>query len=64
MDRQRRTNRIHETDLVRALRELLRAPKPPPTLLAVDNHPATRGEVADYIAHQLRIPEPAALLTG
>jgi nucleoside-diphosphate-sugar epimerase len=61
MDRQRRTNRIHETDLVRALHELLRAPKPPQTLHAVDGHPAARGEVIDYIAHRLRIPAPPAL---
>jgi nucleoside-diphosphate-sugar epimerase len=61
MDRQRRTNRIHETDLVRALHELLRAPKPPQTLHAVDGHPVARGEVIDYIAHRLRIPAPPAL---
>jgi nucleoside-diphosphate-sugar epimerase len=64
MDRQRRTNRIHETDLVRALRELLRVPTPPATLHAVDGHPATRGEVADHIAWRLRIPAPPALPTG
>lgn len=63
MDRQRRTNRIHESDLVRALHKLLRAPKPPPTLHAVDDHPATRGEVADHIAYRLRIPAPPALPT-
>jgi len=63
MDRQRRTNRSHETDLVRALRELLRAPEPPQTLHAADDHPATRGEVADYIARRLQIPAPPALPT-
>lgn len=61
MDRQRRTNRIHETDLVRALHELLRAPEPPSTLHAADDHPATRGEVADHIARLLQVPAPPAL---
>lgn len=63
MDWQRRTNRIHETDLVRALHELLRALKPPQTLHASDNHPATSGEVVDYIAQRLGIPAPPALPT-
>jgi hypothetical protein len=48
---------------VRALRELLRVPDPPPTLHAVDDHPATSGEVADYIAWRLQIPAPPALPT-
>jgi nucleoside-diphosphate-sugar epimerase len=63
IDRNRRTNRIHETDLVRALSELLHSPKPPSTLHAVDNHPATRGEVADHIARRLGISTPPALPT-
>lgn len=60
IDRNRRTNRIHETDLVRALHELLRTPAPPPTLHAVDDHPATSGEVADHIARLLHVPPPPA----
>lgn len=64
IDRNRRTNRIHESDLVRALHELLRMSTPPSTLHAVDGHPATRGEVADHIARRLRIPPPPALPTG
>ena len=63
VDRNRRTNRIHETDLVRTLHELLRTESPPSMLHAVDDHPATRGEVTDYIAHLLHVPPPPALDT-
>ncbi|WP_197716996.1 sugar nucleotide-binding protein [Glycomyces terrestris] len=63
IDRNRRTNRIHETDLVRTLHELLRTPSPPSTLHAVDGRPATRGEVADHIARLLHVPPPPALDT-
>jgi len=63
IDRERRTNRVHEVDLVRALHEILRVPDPPAMLHAVDGHPATRGEVADHIAHLLRVPPPPALPT-
>lgn len=63
IDRNRRTNRIHESDLVRALHELLRTPTPPTTLHATDDHPATSGEVADHIARLLQVPPPPALPT-
>lgn len=63
IDRNRRTNRIHETDLVRALHRLLAMPTPPTTLHATDDHPATSGEVADHIAKRLGVPSPPALPT-
>lgn len=49
----KRTNRIHETDLVRALEALLGAADPPRLLHAVDQGPAPLGEVVTYIARQL-----------
>jgi nucleoside-diphosphate-sugar epimerase len=61
IDHNRRTNRIHESDLVRALHALLLMRTPPPTLHAVDGHPATRGEVARHIAQRLSVPAPPAL---
>jgi nucleoside-diphosphate-sugar epimerase len=63
LDHRRRTNRIHESDLVRALTELVRMPAPPRTLHAVDGHPATRGEVVAHIAQRLSVPAPPALST-
>lgn len=45
-----RTNRIHETDLVRTLHRLLRDDAPPALLHAVEEAPATLGEVVTYIA--------------
>jgi nucleoside-diphosphate-sugar epimerase len=54
----KRTNRIHETDLVSALEVLLFAGDPPRILHAVDRAPAPLGEVVTYIAHQLRLPPP------
>lgn len=64
IDHQRRTNRVHETDLVRALYKLLQVSTPPTTLHAVDDEPATRGEVARHIARRLNVPVPPALPTG
>ncbi|MBB5747947.1 sugar nucleotide-binding protein [Micrococcus sp. TA1] len=54
----RRTNRIHETDLVRALEAILGAADPPRVLHAVDQKPALLGEVVEYIARCLRVPAP------
>lgn len=54
----RRTNRIHETDLVRTLETLLLAEDPPPVLHAVDLAPAPLGEVVTYIAHRLGLQPP------
>jgi nucleoside-diphosphate-sugar epimerase len=54
----RRTNRIHEADLVRALETLLGAADPPRFLHAVDQGPVLLGEVVTYIARQLGLPPP------
>ncbi|SDK52164.1 Nucleoside-diphosphate-sugar epimerase [Glycomyces sambucus] len=64
IDRERRTNRVHETDLVRALHELVRSPEPPRTLHAVDGRPASLGEVTDHIARRLGVPAPPASDAG
>jgi nucleoside-diphosphate-sugar epimerase len=56
-----RTNRIHETDLVRTLEAMLVTQDPPAVLHAVDQAPATLGEVVTYIAHQLRLEPPPAI---
>ncbi|WP_313815578.1 sugar nucleotide-binding protein [Citricoccus sp.] len=57
----RRTNRIHEDDLVRTLHALLTAEEPPRLLHAVDRSPAPLGEVITYIAHRLGVPPPPAV---
>ncbi|MEV7648292.1 sugar nucleotide-binding protein [Arthrobacter sp. NPDC089319] len=54
----KRTNRIHETDLVRTLQALLSAENPPSLLHAVDQAPAALGEVVTYIAHRLGLQPP------
>ncbi len=58
VDHDRRTNRIHEHDLVRALEALLAAEKPARTLHAVDRRPATLGEVVSFIAERLGVAVP------
>lgn len=54
----RRTNRIHETDLVRTLEMLLRMPEPPRLLHAVDESPAPLGDVVTFIARELGVEVP------
>ncbi len=54
----RRTNRIHETDLVRTLELLLRTPAPPRLVHAVDESPAPLGEVVGFIARELGVDVP------
>lgn len=54
----RRTNRIHETDLVRTLDLLLRMPEPPALVHAVDAAPAPLGDVVTFLADRLGVPEP------
>ncbi len=54
----RRTNRIHEDDLVRLLHTLLLHPDPPALLHAVDGHPSRLGEVVAHIAARLDLPVP------
>ncbi|GAA1735944.1 SDR family NAD(P)-dependent oxidoreductase [Brachybacterium phenoliresistens] len=61
VDHSRRTNRIHETDLVRTLALLLDLEDPPPLLHAVDDSPALLGEVLAHIADRLELPLPASL---
>ncbi|WP_234986513.1 hypothetical protein [Demequina sp. NBRC 110055] len=53
-----RTNRIHETDLVRALHALLVDERPPAVLHAVDAAPAPLGDVTDYIAGLMGVASP------
>jgi len=54
----KRTNRIHETDLVRTLQTLLLADNPPRIVHAVDQAPAPLGEVVTFIANQLGLQAP------
>jgi nucleoside-diphosphate-sugar epimerase len=54
----KRTNRIHETDLVHTLETLLLAENPPRIVHAVDQAPAPLGEVVTFIAHQLGLQPP------
>jgi nucleoside-diphosphate-sugar epimerase len=58
VNHRRRTNRIHEVDLVRALDLLLRMPEPPALVHAVDEAPVPLGEVVAYIAGELGLPVP------
>lgn len=68
VNHRRRTNRIHETDLVRALDLLLRMPEPPALVHAIDQAPAPLGEVVAHIAQQLGVDappdDPSAEATG
>lgn len=58
VNHRRRTNRIHEVDLVRALDLLLRMPEPPALVHAVDEAPVPLGEVVAHIARELGMPVP------
>ncbi|OWP21814.1 NAD(P)-dependent oxidoreductase [Microbacterium sp. AISO3] len=58
VDYDRRTNRIHEGDLVRAIAQLLDADAPPALLHGVDRRPATLGEVVEFIADRLGVAAP------
>ncbi|MEV4668974.1 sugar nucleotide-binding protein [Microbacterium sp. LWO12-1.2] len=68
VNHRRRTNRIHDTDLVRTLDLLLRIPEPPAVLHAVDAAPAPLGDVVGFIARTLGVDVPpddeAAAPTG
>jgi nucleoside-diphosphate-sugar epimerase len=55
VDHERRTNRIHEHDLVRLLETLLRADAPPTLVHAIDREPVLLGEVVAHIAARLGI---------
>ncbi|PPG43344.1 sugar nucleotide-binding protein [Pseudoclavibacter sp. RFBA6] len=54
----RRTNRVHESDLVRAIEAMLERNDAPPLLHATDAHPASLGEVATFVAGELSVAAP------
>ncbi|KNY05854.1 sugar nucleotide-binding protein [Microbacterium sp. GCS4] len=58
VDHERRTNRIHEHDLVRLLEVLLRAEAPPALVHAIDQEPVQLGEVVAHIAARLGAAVP------
>lgn len=58
VDHDRRTNRIHETDVVRTILVLLEADSPPRVLHGTDERPATLGEVVTFLAGRLGVPVP------
>ena len=57
-DYSRRTNRVHEHDLVTLLHALLRAEDPPPRVHAVDQAPTAMGDVVTFIAECLGLDQP------
>lgn len=54
----RRTNRVHETDLVRAIEAMLDRPDAPALLHATDASPASLGDVATFVAGELGVDMP------
>lgn len=62
IDHARRTNRIHEDDLVGLLHAMLRAESPPTLIHAVDQAPALLGEVVTFIAERLGVEPPPHLV--
>ena len=60
VDAGRITNRIHESDLARALETLLTMEEPPRVLHAVDEEPVPLRAVVDYIASVLEVEPPPA----
>lgn len=61
VDHTRRTNRIHEDDLVALLHAMLTAGSPPPLIHAVDQAPASLGDVVSFIAERLGVEPPPHL---
>lgn len=61
VDHTRRTNRIHEDDLVGLLHAMLRVAAPPSLIHAVDQHPVPLGEVVTFIADRLGLEPPPHL---
>lgn len=59
IDAGRITNRIHESDLARALETLLTMAEPPRVLHAVDEEPVALREVIDHIASLLGVTAPS-----
>lgn len=65
VDHARRTNRIHQTDLVRGLETLLAHPDPPALVHAVDDAPGVPlGDVVGQLAQRLGMPVPQDSGTG
>ena len=58
VDYSRRTNRIHEEDLVGLLHAMLRAQRPPALIHAVDTEPVLLGDVVTFIADRLGVDAP------
>ncbi|MEN0024045.1 MAG: SDR family NAD(P)-dependent oxidoreductase [Microbacterium sp.] len=58
VDHERRTNRIHESDLVRLLDVLLCADAPPALVHAIDREPVRLGAVVAHIASRLGVAAP------
>ena len=57
----RKTNRIHQTDLVRALHMMLQLDTAPAVLHAIDDTPGVLlGDVVEHIATRLKVPPPPA----
>lgn len=54
----KRTNRIHEIDLLHTFQAMLAAENPPRIVHAVDQAPSALGEVVTFIAHQLGVQPP------
>ncbi|MDT3317981.1 NAD(P)H-binding protein [Microbacterium sp. KSW4-11] len=58
VDHERRTNRIHETDVVRTILALLAVDAPPRVVHGTDERHATLGEVVTFLAGHLGVPVP------
>ncbi|HWV47903.1 MAG TPA: SDR family NAD(P)-dependent oxidoreductase, partial [Microbacterium sp.] len=58
VDYSRRTNRIHELDLVGLLHTMLRADDPPALIHAVDQAPVPMRDVVTFIADRLGLEPP------
>ncbi|KZE90033.1 sugar nucleotide-binding protein [Microbacterium sp. TNHR37B] len=64
VDYARRTNRIHEVDLVRALEQLLTLADPPALVHAVDAAPVQLGDVVTFLAAELDVAPPPVAEPG
>lgn len=58
------TNRIHQHDCAGVLAHLLRLVSPAPVYIGVDDEPADRRIVVEWLAQRLGVPMPAAAATG
>lgn len=63
-DYTRRTNRIHEDDLVRLVHAMLCAEHPPSLVHAVDQTPVVMGDVVTFIAELLGLEPPPRIEPG